>query len=271
MRLSTTRFPSVLATTLLSVIALGSGCNSLTDNAGVANRFGAISISARNASATQGRAAASMVVFDAASVSVPNSLLQQSDQCVYASVDTTTSTLRGQFRAGESVALSVAGRNVSLPYSTTFLRYATPDASPFTYTGGEEATVAIPGEGSTFPASSIGIKLAEPIIPGPIPALVTGQVLPIRWNGTNDSTAAIILSLRYANPATSTYANEQIYCALRDDGVVDIPAAGVAVLMASPANRRSMVLTRWRTNEKVLNETTLLHIVSTIDTTLSIP
>ena len=269
MRPSIIRFPSALTAALLGAVASVSGCNSLTDSSVGNDRFGAISISARNLSAKQGRASATMVVFDASSVSIPNSLLQQSDQCVYASVDTTTTTVRGQFRAGESVALAVGTQSLSLPFNTTLQRYATPEATPFTYTRGEEALITIPGEGSSFPASTISVKLAEPIIPEPVPALVAGQVLPIRWNGTSDSTSAIILSLRYANANTSV--TEQIYCALRDDGTVDIPANGVAVLMASPASRRSMVLTRWRTNEKVLNNTTLLHIVSTIDTTLSIP
>lgn len=269
MRPSTIRFPSVLTAVLLGAVAFGSGCNSLTDNSRGTNRFGAITISAHNANATQGTGTATMVVFDAASVSIPNSLLQQSDQCVNASVDTTTSTVRGQFRAGESVAMTVGAQSLSLPFNATLQRYATPEATPFTYTRGEDALVTIPGEGRTFPASTIGVKLAEPIIPEPLPTLVRGEVLPIRWNGTSDSTAAIILSLRYANATTS--ASEQIYCALRDDGAVDISVAGVAILMASPANRRSMVLTRWRTNEKVLNETTLLHIVSRIDTTLSVP
>ncbi|HEY0930283.1 MAG TPA: hypothetical protein VGE27_10230 [Gemmatimonas sp.] len=272
MRSSTIRLTSAArAAALFAAVAFVGACNSLTEREQFNDRFGAISISARNASTTQGRASASMIVFDASSVSIPNSLLQQSDQCVYASVDTTTSTPRGQLRAGDAIAMTVGAQNLSLPFSSTLVRYATPEANPFTYTRGDEATVTVPGEANGFPASNISVKLAEPIIPEPIPALVSGQVLPIRWNGTNDSTAAIILSLRYANPATSSYANEQIYCALRDDGSVDIPVGGVATLLASPANRRSMVLTRWRTSEKVLNETTLLHIVSTIDTTVAVP
>ena len=45
----------------------------------------------------------------------------------------------------------------------------------------------------------------------------------------------------------------------------------MSALLASPASLRSLTITRWRTNEKVLNDKTLLHIVSTIDTTVSVP
>lgn len=264
------RNPAAVFAAALGASLLGA-CGSVTDSYTTPNRFGAISISARNASATQGTALATMVVFEALSVSVPNSALQQSDQCVYASVDTSTTPVRGQFRAGESIGMTVGGASLTLPYSTSLLRYATPDGSPFTYTVGDEAQVTVPGDNDGFPASSIGVKLAEPIVPEPVPTPVIGQPLTIRWNGTGDPSAAVILSLRYANPASSTWANEQIYCAVADDGVHDIPSGGMGVLLAGPASLRSLTITRWRTNEKVLNDKTLLHIVSTIDTTVSVP
>ncbi len=252
-----------------SLVVLGA-CGAATE-VEAPNRFAAISIVAHNTGGDRGKASATMVVFDAQSASVPSSELQQSDQCVFANVDTTSTVARGQLRAGESIGMTIGGASLTLPYFAPLQRYATPDGSPFTYAAGDEARVTIPGEENGFPAATIDLKLAEPIIPEPVPAPVLGQPLTIRWNGTNDRTAAVILSLRYANPATSPWANEQIYCALVDDGHHDIPSGGMSVLLASPAARRSLIITRWRTNEKVLNDKTLLHIVSTIDTTVSVP
>jgi hypothetical protein len=100
---------------------------------------------------------------------------------------------------------------------------------------------------------------------------VSGQPFTVTWNGTNDPTAAIILAIKYANPANATYANEQIYCALRDDGSHTIAAAGLVGFLGSPANRRSVTLTRWRTVEAQPAARTLLHVASSVDTTVVVP
>jgi hypothetical protein len=128
--------------------------------------------------------------------------------------------------------------------------------------------VSIPG-GERFPASNVTVKLAEPIIPGAVAIPAAGQPLVVTWNATNDATTAVRLSLRYANPASSTFANEQVFCSLRDDGRTEIPANALASFLASPNARRSLTLTRFRTNEARPGPNALLHIATTVDTTVT--
>jgi hypothetical protein len=77
------------------------------------------------------------------------------------------------------------------------------------------------------------------------------------------------LQLVYANPATLTVANEQLYCVLRDDGSTTLPSAALAPFLASPNAVRALRLLRWRTNELRLDERTLLHVASTNDTLIT--
>jgi hypothetical protein len=114
------------------------------------------------------------------------------------------------------------------------------------------------------------VKLAEPLIPGAITVPTTTAPMVFTWNAPepSDTTSAIILSLRYANPATSPYANEQIYCALNDDGTHQLPTSALAAFLASPNDKRSLVMTRWRTREQAVDGRTILHIATSVDTTL---
>lgn len=248
-----------------------SACTSLTDVNPSPNRYGAVSIRARNAPNGRASAMATAIIFEAFTAAVPNSALQQTDQCVYAAVDTATASTKGVKRAGDQVSLSVGGTVVSLPYDDLNFRYATPATAPFSYGAGDIVQATIPGNADVYPAASIGVRLAEPLIPGVI-AVPTGTApMVFTWNASNDSTAAIILSLRYANPTTSTIANEQIYCSLRDDGAHQLPTTALAAFLASPNDKRALQLTRWRTRESLIDSRTILHIATSVDTSLTFP
>ena len=244
-------------------------CTNLTEANPITNRFGAVSILAKNASGTSARANATVILFEAFSAALPSSLLQQPDQCVFSQVDTATAIVRGVKQAGDAVGFTVGGRPLSLAYDATYQRYATPENTPFTYTAGEQVQVSIPGTASVFPASTIGVRLAEPIIPGTISIPSGTTPMTFTWNAASDTSSAIILSLRYANPAQSSYANEQIYCALRDDGTHQLPTTALAAFLASPNDKRVLQITRWRTNEVKIDSRTFLHVASSIDTTLT--
>ncbi len=265
---------AVLATALGGSAFALTGCNGLTDGTQSGTRIGAINIAARNAGEGHGSATATMIAFDVIGVvtpSVPNSAIQQSDQCVFASVDTARAIVRGQLSAGTSVAMMVGPTYLSLQYSPVLLRYATSDETPFIYSAGDVARVVVPGTPDGFPSSEITVKLAEPLVVEPVTSPSQSQSLIVRWNGTNDPSSAIIFSLRYANPPAVSYANEQIYCALRDDGVHEIAGGALLSFLESPAHLRSVVLTRWRSSQKSVADNTLLHIVSSIDTTVTVP
>jgi hypothetical protein len=255
---------------LLGVTAL-TACSSVTESNAKLSSYGAVTITGKNAPAGRATATINAVFFQGLSATAPNSALQQGDQCAYALVDSTTGGATGSLKVGESLALTFAGASVAMPFSSAFARYEPATGSVLSYAAGDMATLNVPGLAGTFPAASISVKLAEPIIPGRLVVPAVGLPLDVTWNATNDATAAIILSVRYGTTPTSTAPNEQIYCALKDDGAFQVPASGLAAFIASPPALRSATMIRWRTKEVRPDSSTLLHIVSTVDTIVRFP
>ncbi len=249
-------------------VVLGA-CAGSTDNQQTTQKYGAVNFVAKRTGTGQASASATFVAFEGVGLQVPNSSAQQNDQCVYANVDTTAVSARGDRSAGDAISIVVAGVTRTLPYSTNDLRYATPVGAPINYAAGDVAQVTVPGNGTSFPAVSGSVKLAEPLELGPVTTPTSGANLTLTWNGTNDATAAVILQMKYPNPVGSSYANEQIYCALRDDGSVNIPG-GLLNPFLLASSKRSLTLVRWRTNLVTSNGANL-HLTSSTDTTVIFP
>jgi hypothetical protein len=248
-----------------------SACSSLTETDTIFNRYGAITITGQNAAAARATATVTAVFFEGLSASAPNSALEQGDQCQFAFLDSSRTGSVGSLVVGDNLAMTFAGTVVPMPYSTALLRYQPASGTVLTYGAGDAATISIPGSGALFPATTISVKLAEPIVPGPVVVPATGAPMDVTWNPTSDATAGVILSLRYGATATATSANEQVYCTLKDDGDFQVPASGLGPFLSSPPALRSLALIRWRTNEVRPNATTLVHIVSTVDTIVRFP
>lgn len=262
--------PQLLALALLAMAALGA-CGGLTEYTPTTNRYGSINIDGSATSATAATASASGVFFEAVQAEVPNSasVQQQADACVFSNI-LANADGRG-FEAGTPLSLAVGSTSVTIPYDVTSARYAMPLTQRFSYVVGENAAITVPGS-ANFPASAISVKLAEPVIPGAIAIPAAGSPLVVTWNGNNDATSAMLISVRYANTATSTAANEQIFCSAKDDGRFEILASALTALRASPASLRTITLTRFRTNETLLPDNrTLLHVATTVDTVLALP
>jgi len=253
----------------IALVAATGACAGSTEIQQTGQKYGAVNFVGKRTVAGNGSASVTFVAFEGAGVQVPNSSAQQNDQCVYASVDTSTVAARGDRSAGDAISIVVAGVTRSLPYSASELRYATPAGAPITYAAGDIAQVLVPGNGNSFPAMSGSVKLAEPIELGPLATPTSGANLTVTWNGTNDATAAVILQIKYPNPVTSTYANEQVYCALKDDGSVNIPAGLLNPFLVA-SSKRSLTLVRWRTNLVSANGANL-HFTSSTDTTVVFP
>jgi len=263
------RFRPVLA--VLLGVATFTACSNITENETKLSNYGAVTITGKNASAGRATATINAVFFQGLAATAPNSALQQGDQCAYALIDSATGGATGSLKVGESLALSFAGSSVAMPFSTAFSRYEPAAGALLSYAAGDAATLTVPGVAGAFPAATISVKLAEPIRPGALVIPAAGLPLDVTWNATNDPTAAIILSVRYGTTPTSTVQNEQIYCALKDDGAFQVPASGLAAFLASPSALRSATLIRWRTQEARPDSSTLLHIVSTVDTIVRFP
>jgi len=267
------RIPSarIAVATFLTAISFVAGCGGLTESNPVSNRYGAVNITAKGRAGTSAAANATVIFFSAFSAAVPNSVEQTVDQCVFSAVDTTTTLLTGANKAGASVALALGATTVNLPYQDGLFRYANLVENPISYSAGDVAVATIPGGTDVFPASNISVKLAEPIYPGAAVVPAFGSNLVVTWNASADTTTAILVSVRYANPVTSTFGNEQILCALKDDGRFEIPASALTAFLAAPNATRTMRLTRWRTRETLLDAHTILHIATSIDSTVKFP
>jgi hypothetical protein len=250
---------------VLAALAL-SACKGLEPIENVINKYGSVDVVAKATSATTARATATAIFFESASAAVPNSADQQNDQCAFQPFDSIPNVIVGQKRAGESVSLAVGSSTTTLPYEEASSRYRTPSTQPFTYQSGDVVTATIPGAADVFPASTISVKLAEPVVPGAILVPAGGQPFAILWTGTNDPTAAMLISLRYALGSSSTSTMEQIYCSAKDDGRYDIPANALTAFFAAPATSRSLSLTRYRTNQAKLASDVLIHIATRADT-----
>ena len=254
---------------LFAAVAMLSACSSIAEDAPPFEKYGAVNFLGKRTGSNTASAVTTVVFFESVGLQIPNSALQQTDQCVFSPVDTLPTPARGDRRAGASIGVTVGGTSRQLSYVDAEQRYITPVGQPIAYTVGDVGQVTVPGDGTNFPAMAGTVKLAEPLEVGPVAIPATGQSLSVSWNGTNDPTAAIILQLKYPNPASASFANEQVYCALKDDGAVTIPA-GLLTPFQAANTRRSLTLIRWRTN-LVTNSNASLHLTSSIDTTVVFP
>jgi hypothetical protein len=256
---------------LVAVATLGA-CSSATDPQKLTLlKYGAISLHAVNGAGGVANATSSAIFFEAYSANIPDSRTPL-NSCQYSTVDTTTTSLSGGISGGTPLSF-LFGRgaiftSVDVPYDTANKRYLS--STTTAYTAGDSLKVLVAGDPSGFPASTISVRLAEPLAPEPVFLPAAGSPMVVRWNASSDSTTGIIISLKYANPATSPYPNEQILCSLKDDGNEALPATALAPLLASPASMRSLTLTRWRTQYVTPSTTSLLHIVTSIDTLIKL-
>lgn len=264
------RRPLVALATIALVTASGvlAACSDVAEPVTENLRYGAVSFVGRNGPNGTVTAIPTMT-FIRAFAQVPNSAALATDQCGYAAIDTTPQAVLGQYRAGDSITVAIGGRTIKLGFRTDSSRYDLQRSGSTTYSSGDIATITVPGADTSFPASSISLKLAEPLIPGPVAApQVSGDPMRITWNATNDSSSAVLLFLRYGNTSQATRANEQIYCQMRDDGQTSLAYSTLSAFVVSPVATRSLRMIRFRTNVLQLDTRTILHAASQVDTTV---
>lgn len=258
---------------VLTLALVLAACTNSSDN-GITSRIAAVSIVGNTVDKTTASADVSVVAFDVSSdvlLNIPNSTLQQTDQCVVASLTNPGTSPIGQMRAGDALQLMIGAETYNLPWSSTRNGYFTPSNAPISYLTGDVARAVISGSAEGFPAAEISVRLAEPIVIDSMSTLDADRPLEVYWNATRDPGTAVILSLAYANPATSTVANEQVYCELADDGAHLIEGVGLARAFASPPELRYITITRWRTSQSNPDDRSLVHIVSTVQTVQGVP
>lgn len=243
------------------------GCLRTLESTGTLQQYGAIVLRGTpDAVSGEMRATGQAIFFQAYSAAVPSSS-NQTNTCQVGPVDTVTRVSTGQLQAGNALPLIIGSgtnlRNSTFDYEPLAQRYDV--AGSLAYQAGDSITVSVPGRSPGFPAGQIKVRMAEPVTIEDVTIPAAGSSMTVRWNASPDPTTAVYLSVKYANPASSLYANEQILCSLSDDGNEELQASALTPFLASPVAMRSVSVTRWRTATTNPETTALLHIVSTVE------
>ena len=249
-------------------VAVG-GCSDLSSDPPPIRHWGTAVIEGTTTAENTVAATARALFFDAATAAVTNSTAAaQTDACGTFGVDTSTVETVGKNQAGESLALKIGEQTIPMNWVPVSFWYASPTATPFTYTSGQSVALTVPGNGDVYPAGTVSVVLAEPLIV-PSVTVQTNQPLDITWNGSSTTSSAVLLNLIYASPG-SGYGNRQVICELKDDGAAVIPTSLLADFYTSPPVYRKLTLTRFRTNQVDIDSRTLLHINSSVSTTATL-
>lgn len=255
----TKRMTSLIA--FLAITAAACTNKAATSDGDSSYRVGSLTFAGQsNGTVTTGRP--NGFFFNSLSVSLPSSR-NPSDSCQIAPFDTTNSIQSGNLNAGAPITATVkGGASSSMSYDPTLQLY--PVGPAVTYAAGDTVSFSVPGNGAFFPAAIAPIRTAEPFTISSLGSLGPGSTpLHITWTGSGDSTSAMLFSIRYAaSPATSGI-NEAIVCNGKDDGSFDVPGAYLTRLQNSQGPRRELVMTRYRTAYKPIDDRTVIVSVAT--------
>lgn len=258
-----------LGLTLAAGFLLVSACRPLTDVTGDF-RYGSITVRAAGSGAGPFTATPSATFFRSFEQSLPESNTLQ-DLCGnYAYTPATISP--GNLEPGGPIPLSIGGSSVGSlvePAGVTGV-YVLPEPTTFQYAFGDTLRVTVPGTAGGFPAGQVSVRLAEPVQLGAISVPGPGDDFPVSWVSNGQGTSGIIISLRFGVAQTSVRPDRQVLCLVRDNGAYTIPGGILGDYYASLPDHRELNVLRWRTNSTRVDERSVLHIVSSLDTTASL-
>lgn len=165
--------------------------------------------------------------------------------------------------AGDSITMQTDSTIAFLKPSASpdgSISYVLASGGSIPFTPGSTVTFNIPGAPDGYPPSTLTGQTVVPYTLGAIDTLPDPTVgLPITWSPAGDDSSSIILSLQYSSQNSGT-PDEQIYCALRDDGVDTIPGAFLDGWRKSTSSHH-VDSYRWRSTIGV-GQTQLLGVVS---------
>ncbi len=248
----------------VSALMLGA-CVGLDDSANN-NRYGSVNLRATGSAPGPFSATATVTFFTGGEATLPTSVTSV-DQCGQFPF-TVEQIVPGNLTGGTSLALRVGGQSYAMTEPPTVPRiYTLPAPGVALYQTGDSAILTVPGVAGGFPGGQIAVRLAEPVLLGPLAPVEAGADYAISWASNGDPRSGVIISMRYALAGSTDAPNRQLLCTVRDDGAYTIPGGVLTEWSTSNAASRSVNVLRWRTNEASVDERSKLHIVSTIDTT----
>ena len=265
------RRSSALLFVAVPLLAACGGDDTPTGTGGNTPRYGSLAIIGTRAGDSV-IATPRAVFFSGVVQEVPDSRTT-TDRCAITPLDLTPSNPLGDLLAGASLSLDVRGAqsaSLAMPREAGTNAYALAVPGTFRYTAGDSVRLTVPGATDGFPASGVAVRLAEPVRLGPVAQPASNQPFRFTWAPDGDANSGIILSLRFREGATGSVPTTQVLCILRDDGAYDVPATLLTEYLQSPSSFRSLQVTRWRTNFSQVDARTLLHVLSSADTTLAL-
>jgi hypothetical protein len=145
--------------------------------------------------------------------------------------------------AGDAITMSLSGTQVTLaPVGVTAPgTYAVAGGARVPFTPGDVASFTIPGAEGGFPASQTQVRTVLPFAFDAVPVPSVGSDVTLRWTPPGDTSSAMTVSLRYAAPGAAAL-NEELFCALIDDGEHVIDAAELARWQQSAGPREVLAL-----------------------------
>jgi len=133
---------------ILAAVAMLTGCSGIADDAPPLEKYGAVNFLGKRTGSNTASAVTTVVFFEAVGLQIPNSSLQQTDQCVFSPVDTLPTAARGDRKAGSAIGITVGGSTRQLTYVDAEQRYITPVGQPIRYAVGDVGQVTVPGDGA---------------------------------------------------------------------------------------------------------------------------
>ncbi|MGI8496463.1 MAG: hypothetical protein ACR2OG_02620 [Gemmatimonadaceae bacterium] len=245
----------------LSLVLLAA-CSSVTDNRATLD-YGVITLgTAGDGPAYSTRPVA--VFYRTSGVQLPTSTISR-DSCAILPFSASPVISRDTLvyvNAGDSIAVTLGTSSGQLkPASQNGVQsYVLPGIGGLSYSPGDVATFTVPGVATGFPAASISAKTSEAFVLGSVTtAPAVGQGIPITWTPAGDAASKLQLSLEYATVG-STVLDQQIACALVDDGAAVIPAALVGGWRDAAGGLRHIDASRIRISHRDLGSAQLLVI-----------
>jgi hypothetical protein len=241
---------------LAGLAVLVAGCN-LSSDINTSRPIGVIQMVA-NADTTNGFSTNPTVAFlKNVNLILPNSQ-SAPDSCVDSVLTQQESgpPLVGNVGGGTAVTaqsdLATATLPATLVGGGTRYQLASGDG-PLHYTPGSTIVFTIPGDPNGFPGMTFSAVTTTPFSLGPIETNPTGD-LRLTWGPVQDkANAALVISLEYSTSPTSSTADRQIYCAVKDDGAFDVPFVLAEKWKNSSAAARYVTAYRWRSTLQIQN------------------
>lgn len=175
---------------------------------------------------------------------------------------------------GSAISLVFPDKTEPLTPLTTadYTYYRTELATGIVFTPGDSVEAQIPGNGGSYPPVNLKVRTAEEFTHAVVPVPEEGVNIDLTWDPTAEPGSIMSFSLRYVTSTSQTgLYNQQVFCALGDDGAHTIQAGLLDGWRTSQNDLREVKATRLRFAELQVDTRSKVAIVSTFSRPIPTP